>query len=1481
MVKKILIFILIYASSVFSQVQWDKNGIKGASAVSSQLNLSSVSTDAGGVFFAYENNPQGDADIYVQYVDGAGNTKWGTSGVVVATAAGNQKRPSVALDGSGGVYVAWEDEVSEDIYIQHLDSQGNELWTKGGIRACSASGLQSRVKAVSDENGGVILVWVDERSGSGTDIYAQRINSSGNVLWHTDGVAVCTESGNQSSQVIKPDGAGGVYVAWQDYRNGYTNIDIYVQHINSSGLSLFGTQGLAVVTSSNNQQKPDIDVFNGYLFISWQDYRSGTNNDIYAQKIDNSGNVLWGTNGYPVCTSGGHQTNSRIVSDGLGGAIIVWDDNRTGYDIYGQRISSEGLPVWEPNGMAVNSSEGYQYTTKLVSDGANGAFVVWNDDRSSPSDPNLMAQHIKSDGTLLFDVQGLSVADTTGYQDGHEIVSDGSGGFFAVWRDARDGNSDVYIQHISDAIVITSPVSDELWAGDVEHTINWDIKPESVIFDHYVIKASVSPGDGYPVTVVDNVSKEQTSVNWTPLTVSSSTVRLRIDCVLQDGTTTASFYSALFRIDSAPPAVFHLLEPADNTSTTLNVTFKWESTTDALSGLDHYELWLNNSVYTDTLHSTSVNLDLSEGDYVWSIKAVDKAGVVRESSESWNLSTSRDTDPPTVFHLQSPANNSWTKEEYPVFEWSGSTDAGSGLKKYMFYFDGQLMRDNIVPTQHTVTDVLVTPGSHSWYVVAVDSVGNSMESEEINTFFMDNVQPKVFSIIGPADGTWSSTATPEFSWQAVSDTGVGLARVQLWVDDQLLIDNINPSGTSLVPGSTYALSEGSHQWYMTAVDSLGNTRKSTETFTVNIDISRPNLFNLVTPEDSSYVLNTKPSFEWEPAHDDISSISYYKFYIDETLIADNLTGLTFIPDNDLTEGVHQWKVKAFDLAGNSKISTRFCFTLDVTPPEEFSLISPAQSGVLHVQKPEFKWNSTNDLVSGFRSYTFVVNGVTTVENIARLDTSIILEHIFENGSYTWHVTAYDSAGNSFNTPEQSFTIDCNPPDLASSANVEAVEDQAFSYTLQTHDPDGDNVEVTFTAVPSWLSRNNFTFSGTPGEFTQDTVITFTLFDGIYTVPKSVTINVVHVNDPPVLTSADHADAVEDQPFSYTATATDAENDDLVFTYPVLPKWLSAAGTKVSGTPREGDTDTCFVVIVSDGTDTDTLKVSVTVTPVNDPPEIVSADTVTATEGSVFRYKAQVEDPDSKNVIVKYLNLPKWLKLSGPELRGIPGNADSDTCFSVVAFDGELSDTLCVFVSVVHVNSPPEFTTELGSWQFFDVDTLEWTVNLNEYVSDPDDPDTLLTWTYELPDTNNVSVSINAKTHIATIKAFNTQGTFRVIFTATDPHGLSCSSTLTLQIIMTYVDQTQTVVPRNFKLYQNYPNPFNNTTIIKYDVPKTSRVIISVYNTIGQKIDEPVNSLLQPGSYKVEIDGTSLSTGVYFVLMQSSEYRRVLRMVFLR
>jgi hypothetical protein len=100
-----------------------------------------------------------------------------------------------------------------------------------------------------------------------------------------------------------------------------------------------------------------------------------------------------------ICAATNEQLHPTIVSDGAGGAIITWSDWRSGYgDIYAQRINASGVVQWTTDGVAICTATNYQFDPTIASDGAGGAIITWEDYRSGSSD--IYAQCVRSDGTL-------------------------------------------------------------------------------------------------------------------------------------------------------------------------------------------------------------------------------------------------------------------------------------------------------------------------------------------------------------------------------------------------------------------------------------------------------------------------------------------------------------------------------------------------------------------------------------------------------------------------------------------------------------------------------------------------------------------------------------------------------------------------------------------------------------------------------------------------------------------------------------------------------------------------------------------------------------------------------------------------------------------------------------------------------------------------------------------------------------------------
>jgi hypothetical protein len=88
-------------------------------------------------------------------------------------------------------------------------------------------------------------------------------------------------------------------------------------------------------------------------------------------------------------------------------------------------------------------------------------------------------------------------------------------------------------------------------------------------------------------------------------------------------------------------------------------------------------------------------------------------------------------------------------------------------------------------------------------------------------------------------------------------------------------------------------------------------------------------------------------------------------------------------------------------------------------------------------------------------------------------------------------------------------------------------------------------------------------------------------------------------------------------------------------------------------------------------------------------------------------------------------------------------------------------------------------------------------------------------------------------------------------------------------------------PVNFAVNQNYPNPFNPSTIISYSIPKEGMVTVKVFNILGQEVATLVNTQQAAGTYKVNFDASSLSTGVYFYSVKTGNFSQVKKMMLIK
>ena len=452
----LLIFLLPIVLPCYAQTEWKHAENIPICTAENEQYFPAITTDGNdGGIVTWRDGRNGNYDIYAQRVDGKGDILWIDNGIPICKHDASQSAPAIVSDLNGGAIIVWGDtrNGSQDSYAQRINAKGDILWQQDGVPVCVEPNLQDDFTAISDENGGVIVVWEDWRAGN-QDIYAQKLSSEGKTIWELNGIAVFKGEGDQYDPAIISDGDGGAIIVWWDISTPDWNI--FAQRINSKGRLAWDSL-ISVCSAQGNQGAPAIVTDgNGGAFCIWADYRNDPNffttAQLYAQHITADGKTIWTKDGIPINEVTANQQQHNCVSDGKGGFIVTWWDDRDIFaDIYAQRVDADGTILWDKKGIPICVEGGMQQNPMLVTDGVGGAIAYWIDfreDIGNTTEDAIYAQRMDAEGKVLWKENGVPVCDVEKEQISPQAISVDTGSAIVVWSDARGKDHDIYIHRV-------------------------------------------------------------------------------------------------------------------------------------------------------------------------------------------------------------------------------------------------------------------------------------------------------------------------------------------------------------------------------------------------------------------------------------------------------------------------------------------------------------------------------------------------------------------------------------------------------------------------------------------------------------------------------------------------------------------------------------------------------------------------------------------------------------------------------------------------------------------------------------------------------------------------------------------------------------------------------------------------------------------------------------------------------------------------
>jgi hypothetical protein len=425
----------IYAQKISSEgkKEWGEKGVLLGASYSNAYSFSNfdvISDGFGGAIIAW---PDSTPDLLrpsrnLTRIDAEGKLLWQHGFIPFDRMIGDSMGGAIIVfDNSAGITIIGNEQ--EALALVRIDLEGGYPWGLQGVAVPRGKYQSNTLQITPDGSGGVIAVWEEfqyppeakpgETISTGR-IYAQKINSEGKLDWG-DSVLIYTTPENTfaESPQIAGDGSGGAIVVWhqapvrriEDGSPEALIMDVLVQRVDSSGEILWQENGLPLeINKAAGRALPieprAVSDNSGGAIIVWRDMRIRTVNmaNLYAQRIDASGDVLWQPGGINVSADAinpGHM----IVSDGTGGALVSYFFSETRKDLHVQKVGADGKTIWPENGVQVAGGDYSGYS--IAPDGQGGVIIGWGVGKGTFSSEKAYVQRVSADGNLLWGEDGI------------------------------------------------------------------------------------------------------------------------------------------------------------------------------------------------------------------------------------------------------------------------------------------------------------------------------------------------------------------------------------------------------------------------------------------------------------------------------------------------------------------------------------------------------------------------------------------------------------------------------------------------------------------------------------------------------------------------------------------------------------------------------------------------------------------------------------------------------------------------------------------------------------------------------------------------------------------------------------------------------------------------------------------------------------------------------------------------------------------
>ncbi len=445
--KKLLSVFLISAFGMTQSLWTESEGVAIRQGVHIEWQRTVCETGDGEssiVFWSDTRN--GNREVFAQKVYYDGNMVWGEDGKPVTQLPGRQEDPVAIGDGSGGAFVAWVDyrfDEAGDIFLQHIDSNGDILLDSNGVALCQQPGTQITINMCTDGNGGVYVTWQDGRNGVDDDIFGTHVGSDHSIVNEGIGYPVAATNGDQYRKSIEYGGNGEALLVWTDTQNS-TNAEIYGQRFGTDMMPMFAEDGLNISDDANLDVGPRTTFMHGDTsLVTWQS--GDEESTVIYNLVSGSGTVF--TSHRPLSNDEAIKSGVRVKNDALGNVFVIWKDLRldaVNGDPFAQKVDGNGNIAWDSSGVLLDTTSLVSQNVRFVSDGSGGAWFFW--ERGTFPHVDIVGSHIANNESVL----DVTIVNISGYQFAPIATGLSGGGALIYYADQQSGSIHLRTQHATD-----------------------------------------------------------------------------------------------------------------------------------------------------------------------------------------------------------------------------------------------------------------------------------------------------------------------------------------------------------------------------------------------------------------------------------------------------------------------------------------------------------------------------------------------------------------------------------------------------------------------------------------------------------------------------------------------------------------------------------------------------------------------------------------------------------------------------------------------------------------------------------------------------------------------------------------------------------------------------------------------------------------------------------------------------------------------